>query len=196
MAWIADQFDVHTVYLTRHPISQSMSVIRNKWPHTVHAFLGDPAFIEDYLDDRQLAICHDILKSADPLKIHVLEWVLENLAPHRLIASHKNWLWITYEQFVLDKKKVANALAEYCELPDQNRILRQMARPSRSARLSGGSLAVKSIKRNDLQALTGRWRNEIDAGTERALMLILEQFEIGSYVAGELSAVDPGAIVK
>lgn len=193
--WIADNYDVHTVYLTRHPIPQSLSVMHNDWGHTAPAYLRDPLFVERFLDSRMLAYCHDLMKSAEPLARHVLDWALENLVPHRLIADRPDWLWVTYEQAVNQPNTVISALARHCGLVEPERMARQAMRPSRSSSLSNSASLKESIRVSATGDLTGRWRKQVDSEAEKVLMAILENLEIDSYGAGALTALDPRATI-
>ena len=74
--WFDREFDTDIVYLTRHPIPQSLSCIRNSWTLTVDAHLRDPVFVETYLDDAALAHAHDVMAMGAELDRFVLNWAL------------------------------------------------------------------------------------------------------------------------
>ena len=51
IGWFAETVPCDVVYLTRHPIPQSMSCLRNGWTLTAAAYLRDERFVEDNLSD-------------------------------------------------------------------------------------------------------------------------------------------------
>jgi hypothetical protein len=51
IGWFADTVPCDIVYLTRHPIPQAISCIRNGWTLTAAAYLRDERFVEANLSD-------------------------------------------------------------------------------------------------------------------------------------------------
>ena len=77
--WLNEQFTLRTIVLTRHPIPQSLSVIRNSWGLQLRAFLFNEEYCETYLQKNQIDFAHDILRNGSQLHKYVLDWCLENL---------------------------------------------------------------------------------------------------------------------
>lgn len=58
--WFEENFDIQIVYLIRHPIPASLSIIKQGWPDTADAFLNNELFRKNYLDREQLEFAQDI----------------------------------------------------------------------------------------------------------------------------------------
>lgn len=179
--WFDRTFDVHIVYSTRHPIPSALSVIRNDWALTAHAYLRDEAFVAAWLDEAQTALAWDLLRSGAPLQQHVLNWTLENLVPLRLLPKRPHWCYVSYEQATLDPAGTVAFLAERLDLPNRDRMMKQVQAASRSTR----KLASTYDPERDAQGRLRAWRRHVSEEDERTAMHILEAFEIDLYRAGE-----------
>ena len=179
--WFDQTFDVHVVYSTRHPIPSVLSVIRNGWALTAQAYLRDANFVERWLDDGQVAFAWDLLRTGTLLQQHVLNWSLENLAPLRLLPERPHWLYVSYEQATVDPEGTVAFLAEHLDLPDRNRMLKQVRAASRSTRKLDSTYDPAGEARSRLRA----WRRHVSEEEERAAMHLLDVFEIDLYRAGE-----------
>jgi hypothetical protein len=100
MGWFSDTFACDIVYLTRHPIPQSISCLRNGWSLTAAAYLRDERFVAANLSDTALGVAHDVMQRGSPLQQFVLNWALENVAPMRLLPDFPSWLHVRYEDCV------------------------------------------------------------------------------------------------
>lgn len=181
IGWFDSEFDAAIVYLTRHPIPQALSCLRNGWTLTVDAHLDDPRFVEAYLSDRALAEAHDVMASGTPLQRFVLNWALENVAPMRLLPDRPEWLHVRYEDCVADPDGVMVVLSERLHLTDVDRMRSVLSRPSQSSRRS------TDVTRRDISAGRGadtvvRWRDEIDPADEAWCDRLLTTFEIDAAV--------------
>lgn len=179
--WFDRTFDLRIVYSTRHPIPASLSVLRNGWELSAPPYLRNPHFIEAHLTDAQLALGHDVLRSGAPLEQHVLGWTLENLVPLRLLPERPLWLFVSYEQAMLDPEGTIASLVEHLDLPDRDRMEKQVRVASRSTRKSHSTYDPADETRARLRA----WRRHVSEEDERAAMRILDAFEIDLYQASE-----------
>jgi hypothetical protein len=179
--WFDQEFDLHIVYSTRHPIPASLSVQRNGWALSAPPYLRSPAFIEAHLTEAQLTFGHDVLRSGSPLEQHVLGWTLENLVPLRLLPERPHWHSLTYEEAILDPVATVERLSEALDLPDPKRMLRQVNSASRSTRHIASTFDPVQAGRERLRA----WRRHVSLTEEQAAMRILERFEIDLYRTGE-----------
>ncbi|MFK8025098.1 MAG: hypothetical protein AB8G26_14150, partial [Ilumatobacter sp.] len=166
IGWFDDSFDADIVYLTRHPIPQSLSCIRNNWTLTVDAHLSDPTFVDANLDDAGLAAAHDTMRSGTPLLQFCLNWALENIAPLRLLPERPDWVHVRYEQTVTDPQAVFETLAERLRLVDVDRMNEVLARPSQSSRRSTESTR-QEIAAGRGGAVVEGWRREVDESDVR-----------------------------
>lgn len=163
--WFDRELDAQIVVLTRHPIPQALSCIRNHWTLTVDAHLRDPAFVDANLSNAALAMAHDVMASGTDLQQFILNWALENVAPLRLLSERPEWTHVRYEDCVTDPAGTLQLLADRLNLNDVERMRAVLARPSQS---SGRST---DATRRDIEAGRGagtvtRWREQIDAETE------------------------------
>lgn len=179
--WFDTTFDVDIVYLTRHPIPQALSCLRNRWTLTVDAHLRDPAFVDANLSDAALAAAHDVMAGGTALQQFVLNWALENVAPLRLLADRPAWTHIRYEDSVADPEGTLAVLADRLRLPDLDRMHATLTRPSQSSRRSTADTR-RAIETGRGAATVTRWRDDIDPDDEQAANTLLEAFGIDPSV--------------
>jgi len=182
--WFDRSYDLDIAYVTRHPIPQSLSCIRNGWSLTARAYLRDHAFVSAHLDAATEAWCWDVLRSGSPLDRFVLNWALENLVPLRLLPDRSHWTYISYEATVLDPEAVLVRLADALDLDDVDAMRRSIARPSRSSGLSTDDRRGL-IEAGDRPALLASWRRHVEAGDERRAMAALDRLGLDLYRPGE-----------
>ncbi len=130
IGWFAATVPCDVVYLTRHPIPQSVSCLRNDWTLTVGAYLRDDRFLEANVSDTALALAHDVMRSGTPLQQFLLNWTLENVAPMRLLPEHPDWLHVRYEDCVTDPTSMVETVAARLRLTDLERMRETVNRPS------------------------------------------------------------------
>ncbi len=160
--WFDATFDVDIVVLTRHPIPQALSCLRNGWTLTVESHLRDPRFVEANLGDKGEALAHDVLAGSDELLKFVLNWALENVAPLRLLPERPEWLHVRYEDCVTDPATVLARMADRLQLDDGDRMEATLARPSGSSRRSQAD-TVAAISAGRAAGAVEAWRDKVDA---------------------------------
>lgn len=175
--WFDERFDCRIVYLTRHPIPQALSCIRNRWSLTVDAHLRDAEFVAANLADRSVAEAHDVMRNGTELQRFVLNWALENVAPARALHRHPDWLHVRYEDCVRTPDAVLATLADELELDDLDRMRAALGRPSVSSRISTVEARTR-IESGRANELLHAWRNDVDDATEAWCTRLLELFEI------------------
>lgn len=189
--WLDQHFDVDVVYLTRHPIPQALSCIRNGWTLTTSAYLQNPWFAEHHLGDR-LGTCQDISASGSPLEQFTLNWALENLVPLRLLPQRPNWLHVSYEECVLQPEVTLERAVTALQLEDVDAMRRVMRKPSWSSGISTAETR-RRIGAGDPEFMIGRWKRSVTDEEERAALRILEVLGIDLYRPGSLLPT-PGAL--
>ena len=183
IGWFDDRFDLDVVYVTRHPVAQSLSCIRNGWTLTTAAYLADPVFCAANLGDAT-GYCHDLARSGSELERWVLNWVVENVAPMRQLASRPRWLHVRYEEAVAEPDLVFERLAAALQLGDTERMRRTLRRPSGSSRLSSGGTR-DAIGNGDRTAMVHGWRARVEPADLAAAAAVLERV-----------GIDPGSVVE
>jgi hypothetical protein len=174
-------FDVATVILIRHPISNALSIEREGWAPECFEFLDHDWFRDTHLTSEQVDRARVIEESGSLRERHVLDWCLKMLVPIRAFDSgkHPDWLMLSYEHTVLDPAKAVGRISEFLHLPEQAPILSQLARPSRTV------TASTAEKIADPRYLVSRWRERLSGTEEQDLMSLLELFELDAYQIGQ-----------
>ncbi len=182
--WLDDEFDLDVVVLTRHPITQSLSCLRNGWTLTARAFLDNPRFVERWLGGGLEGRCHDIFEGGSELDRFVLNWALENVAIlHE--APSRPWLVTSYEATVLEPDSVLEQLDSYLGLGGVEPLRQAVQRPSRSSRLSTGE-RIEAMRSGDSGVLLKRPLESIEVEARVRAMRIVEELGIDLYNATEI----------
>jgi hypothetical protein len=175
--WFDDSFPVDIVYLTRHPVPQALSCLRNNWTLTVEAHLRDPRFVELWLGADGEARARDVLAGGRELEAFVLNWILENVAPLRLLPDRPGWLHVRYEDCVRTPEAVLDRMADHLGLGDRDRMEATLDRPSGSSRRSSAD-TVAAIAAGQAADRVTAWRDELDSTDRQRIDRLLEAFSI------------------
>lgn len=190
--WFRDTFNGRIVYLVRHPIAVSLS--REGFP-TLPALISS-SYGRHFTSD-QLRFAEDIYRFGTMLEQGVLSWCLQTAVPLR--EATDDWVVASYEQLILEPEPIIRQLESKLDLPKPQRMLDQLATPSRSSRKSDGSTRQLLDAGQPARArrLVEKWRDRVNAEEERGVMDILQRFDIDIYRAGEVLPSDhvwlPGA---
>ena len=183
MDWFDATYDLDIVYLTRHPVPQALSCLRNGWLTSTSAYLRNDWFRAEVIADEQLGTYAEHLdRTGSDLERYVLNWVVENLYPLRVIADRPQWLALSYEECVLDQDRVLKEVCTRLGLTDLERMRRAAARASRSSGLSDAA-TLSAIRGGDRQRQVSGWEEQVDESDRRAVARILDRFGIGLYSA-------------
>lgn len=175
--WFDANLDCEVVYLTRHPIPQALSCMRNRWSLTAHAYLADQGFVEANLSTGALTLAHDTVRGGSDLRRFVVNWALENVAPMRLLGDHPDWIHVRYEDCVIDPVGTLDRLAGHLDLPDVDRMRAIVSRPSVSSRISTSDTR-STIESGRGTEVVWRWRDEVDVADRQWCDHLLETFGI------------------
>ena len=182
--WITSEFDLDVIALFRHPIPQSLSVIRNNWQLQGKGFLENEAYRTAYLSESQIGRAYDILQHGSVLDRYVLDWCLENLPLLRACAHRPDWYFLTFEEFVSRPGEIIEEWARRFLLPDIAGMQRASMRKSLAVSGLSTDANRKAIESADGEAVLSNWKSQVDQETEWSAMSILELFEIDLYKAG------------
>ena len=177
--WIATNFELNIVYLTRHPIPQALSCMRNSWRLHLAGFLDSNAFCSMHLGDA-LGFCNDIASDGSELDRYVLNWALENVVPARLLPERPEWLHVRYEDTVVSPEAVIEKVADRLGLADLDAMRARIDVPSLSSAIST-DVARRKIVAGDRESLAFGWRNDVSDDDVRSAMRILERLGIDLY---------------
>ena len=176
--WFAKEFSVHICYLTRHPIAQSLSVMKNNWGITADAYVNNEYFADTYLSSKQVDFIKQTLSQGSYFQKAIVNWCLENLVP--LKYSKTATLTITYEELVLNPENIIPIIAEKLELPDLKSMLKSLQQPSRSSKFSSKSKR-DAIHKGDKRELLKQWTTKVSREQIIEVSKILESLEIDEY---------------
>jgi len=178
--WLDKQFDFQIVYLTRHPIPTALSIIRNRWSVLVEPYFSNPYFRERHLTNEQTEFGLRVLADGGPLEHFVLEWVLENLVPLRLLPKRPSWLHVTYEDTLLNPIQTIDRLKSELHLPDRDRMIEQVGRASRSTKKAASTFSEDEEASHRLAS----WRKHVSPEDLTAVQRILDVFGVSLYRSG------------
>jgi hypothetical protein len=179
--WFNRKFDVSIIYLTRHPIPQSLSVVRNKWGITANAYLENENFCTFYLNAEKIKFARNLLSKGTYFDKAMVNWCFENLVPLKNCESEI--LRITYEELVLNPRATIEWLSNQLNLVHSNGIYEIINIPFQSA--LSEERTKDAIRKGEREYLINKWQkmvlpNQLDSAKD-----ILEAFAICDYCVNE-----------
>ncbi len=176
------------IYLMRHPIPVARS--RRQLPR-LEALVKSG--MSEHLSESQRKVAHSILENGSQVQRIVLDWCIENTVA--LKEHHDNWIYLTYEQIVLEPAVVVEKLTKELNLPEPEAMMGRLAKPSYSAKYSDEKThavvhALESGEQSDESRegqewlVYGKWREKITDAEEQEMMGVLDDFEIDFYSRG------------
>ena len=176
--WFADEFNLRTVFLARHPAAQALSVLRNRWGFSAEAYFAEDRFLVRYFTSEQIETGRAILREGSDWEKSILNWVVEVFVP--LYRSRNPGLRLFYEQLVLEPDVIVSALADYLDLGDKKAMLEVVDKPSGSSRMCTDS-TLSLIRGDQRQQLVNKWQGTLEPDQLREAQDILDRFEIDAY---------------
>ena len=183
--FLADRFaqkhGMTSVFLTRHPAAQALSILRQKWGYSAEAYFDKPAFLTQYMTGEQIELGQRILAnntSAGDWEKAILNWWVENLYPltHATTMTHV----LTYEELTLKPEQWISTLCDSLSLDDPASMLAIANKPSNSSNMSTGD-TVKQIAGSDRMGLVTSWQKKVDADMLAKAQAILDAFGVTAY---------------
>ena len=170
---------LEVVHLVRHPLAVSLS--RQELPRLPQAMAGT------YLagaDASARGLARRVAADGTDLERAVLAWTLHN-GP--VLTTGPPVTLVTYEHLIDRPETTVAALASRLQLPDPERLLDRLDRPSGSSTKSTADrrqlLAADGPER--IEAILGSWRQRIDTAQAERAMVIPAAFGIDLYRADE-----------
>ena len=187
--WFEKNFDGEIIYLIRHPISISLSRIRNKWDNYIDLYLESEYFKGNQLNKSQIKFINSINKTGTKLEKFVLSWCLENYKIYNKVKKKKKYNLISYEELTINTKGISKYLAKKLDLNDWEVMYRTTNNPSAGIKHSTNKIK-KSIVKKDKEYLIRRWKEEVGDKEEKQCFDILNEFNIDLYEYGNFMPVD------
>ncbi|MAM69586.1 MAG: hypothetical protein CMP91_00390 [Gammaproteobacteria bacterium] len=182
--WLFNYFKFQTIILTRHPISQSLSVLRNNWNNRAYGFLSNDFYSSNYLTKASYKAAQNIYNNGDDISKHVLGWCLENLPLIKEI-NNANYSFISYEELICESSSVISDLSDKYKLNNIYAMKKKLDHPSKSMKNLSNSKTIEMVRKKNSEFLSSNWKSHISNKKESELMDILKIFEIDLYVAGK-----------
>jgi hypothetical protein len=178
--WVEKNHNGEIVVLVRHPIAQAFSSIRAGWSPRNRPYLSSTEFVAGLFGREAVSYCQKIESNGSMLQRHVLTWCLENVSMIRAQHSPRR-SFIPYEEFVTKGDEAVDKLSITYNLPARDKMLAMLRRPSNASKVSFEKERLKFIRTGNMDALIGRWRNQISKPEERSAMAILEALGLDVY---------------
>ncbi len=174
--------EARPIYLVRHPVPTALSVMRRGWPDQAEALLAPEGPVAPLIDEASRAACRAVAREGTDLQRYVLEWGLENLVAWRQ-HSEGHLPAVSYEELVGEPEATCTALVELLGLPDPERMLRILDRPSRTT-VGESRQAVAKSRGGD--QLVARWMDAVGAREAReALAPVRDMLGIDLYTSDD-----------
>lgn len=184
IGWFQKRFNGKIIFMTRHPIAVSVS--RNLLPRT-QAMLN--SHYASFFEPSQIAFGKEILEKGNFFEQAVLDWCLQNYVP--LKQRNQSWIFLTYEQLVLEPEKVLYYLQGQLNLKSIDKMLANLTKPSLVLELSDKETqAMLKDKSSNRDALVSKWTKKVTPAMEQRCFEILDVFNIDLYKAGRFTALD------
>ena len=184
---IENNFNSKIVYLLRHPIPTTLS--RAVFPR-LELFINSNYYNEKYLTSNQLHEIRRIYESGSHMQKGILSWCFENLIPLKH-SNTQNWLFITYEEILINPVKTCELLAHELDLPRVDLMIDAIDRPATNIKMSGKQtveiLQDKNAERRR-NRLVVKWKNRVVKNDERNCFDIMDLFELDTYSEGNYIA--------
>ncbi len=166
------------VYLVRHPLAVSYSIVSQAWDFTHVAFLQDPHFVDSHLTANLVQLAERIKNCGTVFERHVLDWCLENVVPLRCWET-TNWTLVSYERMVTEPEITVCRLCRDLDLPEPDRMQSVIVHPTRSTTRE----SRKHIQALGPQSRIADWQKGIPSDALKSAARILDAFEIDIYDA-------------
>lgn len=165
------------IYLVRNPMAQCLSILNKKdvvGRDYIQDFINDSVYIKEFLNSETLSISREIDKNGNKFDKLFISWILENLPILRILPNEKI-LFISYEELVLNKEKIAKKIETF--LGEKLNIEFLNDNPS----MTTSKESRKIIDSRDYNAIISRWKNEFKEIDLKRYQEILSLFNIDYY---------------
>ena len=184
---IRNTCDAYILYLLRHPIPTTLS--RAVFPRLEY-FLKSNYYRENFLNNGQFKAIKEICEKGDHFQKGIVSWCFENIAPLQT-TDNKDWLFISYEELLLNSEKCCHTLAEALQLDRPDKMLEALNAPSANIAMSKKD-TLKILQDTDEKRrksnLVTKWKSKVTEQQEREAFNILDLFNIDAYSSGSFIA--------
>lgn len=174
------------LYMIRHPVSHSLSRLRNGWDTYNQQFLASEK-IKNSISEQAAEKAKQVMQSGSTLDKFVLSWCLENyvfLKKEKQNNLPNNLFLLTYEKLINNPEQSINELCKKLNIPFQERMLEKINLPSHGIVHSTDDTKAR-IRRGESKQLLDKWRQKISISEEESAFSILDAFGIDLYRKGD-----------
>ncbi|MFW6282270.1 MAG: sulfotransferase domain-containing protein, partial [bacterium] len=193
--------NIYSILLTRHPIAASLSrkkvwesaVNPSYWGPKNRYFLNSDYVKNNFLTPELEKFLKMKNREGTILEKFIISWCLENLPLINKIHpdENNNYIFLTYEDLLMNSQEVISYLSEELNLPDKNLMLKKIRKPSSTVRYSDKKTR-KNFKNDTYNKdfLLKKWKKDIPEEMEKKIFDIIDKFEIDIYKKGRFMPVE------
>jgi hypothetical protein len=177
---IETQCNGQIVYLLRHPIPTTLS--RYVFPR-LPLFLESPYYNKTLLRPSQVREIRQLASQGSVFERGIISWCYENLIPLRFSPSDE-WLFISYEELLLNSGRLCEIMAQNLDLPDIPRLLKALGTPSANITMSRvDTLAIleDDDERRRKTRLVTKWKDKVTQKDAERFDEIMALFDLDAY---------------
>lgn len=179
LEWFTKNTNADIIFLTRHPGSQAVSVLRQGWEFAVKVYFSRPDLLENIFSEKQINLGFDILKRGNVWEIAILDWIV--CTHHGRTSNNPDLIKTTYENIVMEPEWfINNIMVNKFGFTETEKMRRIFNMPSGSSRMSTNN-SIKAIQADNKSELLSLWRKKVDDKKIQEAQNILDQFDINSY---------------
>lgn len=179
-----DIFEVHVLFYVRHPISQSLSVMKRNWDYeSIYSFLESENFANQYLDSERTRTILKTLRNGSLLEKHVLNWILYNLIPLNSEYLNKKFTVITYEELVRNPKKIIDFLSNKYKLNNKNIMMGNINKASKTTNKNRHKVVESQDRKYEI---LNSWKNKVNVEQRNKIQNLLDVFDIDIYSSDDI----------
>ena len=152
--WFSNIQPCQIIFLSRHPASQTLSVLRNKWSWSAVTYFSNVEFMSKYFTSYQISFGQSILSEATEWEKGILNWIIETYFPLYLTKSEV--FHVTYEELVLNNLKIMSNIRNYLKLNRHlSNICKTFDKPSSSSIMSD-NLSIQMLEKGNRNFLINK----------------------------------------
>ena len=177
--WFLTQTSAQVIFLTRHPGSQALSVLRQGWGFGVEAYFHKLNSVHSVFTDKQVNKGLDILNRGDQWDIAILDWVVSTHFGRN--CNSDKLIKLAYEEVMVDRLSfLEKVMVGTLNCTDMEVVKKSLAAPSGSSSMSTNN-TVELIKGGDKATLLSKWRSRVSQEQLKSASATLDIFEVDTY---------------
>jgi hypothetical protein len=186
---IAEEFNGKVVFLIRHPIATSLS--RKVFPR-LEQFRKSKVYNEKYLGMEKVEEIERLLDRGSKLQKGIVSWCYQNIIPLKF-AENSDWLFITYEELVLNPLLCCKLFIEELDLDSIKAMMKCVNEAAANIKLSDKeTIDLFKVKNNSKRKLKiiQKWKKYVKEEEEKKLFEILDIFGLDIYIPKRIIAIE------